>query len=228
MNLLFVFGFVVVCASSAADVVETQIIGEEEEDRMILDVFAKASYFSPYEPIWFFQWRTSKLEGIHPNLFDQTDPHVNSVSDMFQTLTIAFFRNTEGLATILRSVQDEEEAEPLTRALIVMKIMSDLGLIVGDRATGRGFDFVADGLRRAPVHTNEAHAMTFQMTLPRCRPAWESIKSIAAEHQMPATRLLQLVGTVGAELGTRWFFRTMGLTLFGSSSGESESEAVVV
>lgn len=199
---------------------------EEEEDMMILDVFSKASYFSPYNPIWFFQWRATKLERAHPNLFDHTDPHVNSVADMYRALTIALFRNTDGLTTVLRTIGDETEAEPLTRALIVMKIMSDLNLIVGDRATGRGFDFVADGLRRAPALTNEAHAMTFQMTLPRCRPAWESVKRIAAEHQMPTTRLLQLLGTVGAEMGTRWFLRTMGLTAFNLSPDDAEAVLV--
>jgi hypothetical protein len=100
--------------------------------------------------------------------------------------------------------------------------MSDLNLIVGDRATGRGFHFVADGLRRAPALTNGAQAMTFQMTLPRCRTAWESIKTIAADYQMPATRLLELLGTAGSEMGTRWFFRTMGLIAFNSSPNDAE------
>ena len=171
-----------------------------------------ASFFTPTNPSWFMQWRDRRLRNRFPELYALTDPFWYSTSDIFETLAHAYIRKSD-LPVIVSIIDNNAQLKHVIRALIVLPILSDLGLLIGDRGTGFQFSRIGAGLARLPAHTPEALSMTFQMSVTRCEPAWESLKAIADADIVGPTALAGMVGTVGSHIGAKWLYKILGLHL---------------
>jgi hypothetical protein len=174
--------------------------------------FETAAYFTPSDPSLFQQWRNERLQMAKPDLVPLTDPSKRSRKQIFSSLLMSIIDD----ATILHlreSCQPPASLEPVLRGIISLRILSDLGLLVGDAATGADFNWIAHGLASLPEQTPAAHAMTFSMAVVRCAPAWNTIKSIAADHEVPPANLSRAMGLLGSHLGARWLYRILGLNI---------------
>ena len=177
----------------------------------VVSTFSKASYFSPFNPAWFLEWRSEVLQTKRPDLFAETDPNSMSVREILEALTRALVDEALVLNVLEKSRQSHQK-EPVVRVLINLVILNGLELLVPSHSSRIGFfrlDEMFEGLRS---HSPLGHAMTFQMSITRCRSAWQSIKSIAAEHGMRPSHLAHLAGLVGSHSGARWLHRVIGLS----------------
>ena len=169
-----------------------------------------ARYFSPAEPSWFMDWRSSKLKERRPDLMQATDPFLHSVEQIRMELVTCFFDSND-LTSIITHLQPVQALVPVVRSIIILRMLGDLGLLVGDSATGGAFQRIADGIAHISHQSPTAHAMTFQLAITRCKPAGNSIKAIAEQHSMSPTKLAENVGLVGSVLGSRWLYKLLGL-----------------
>jgi hypothetical protein len=171
-----------------------------------------AEYFSPLNPDWFWDWHTKVLGTRKPDLAIETDPHFNKFDKVKQSIIELNFGH-DAMAYLSNLVLKPAAVEAVVRSVIVIRMLSDLGLLVGDGATGPHFQRIGRDLSTLPRHSPQAHSMTFQMSIVRCQPAWDSVKRIAEQHGVSPVKLAGKVGLIGSHLGTRWMYQIMGIRM---------------
>jgi hypothetical protein len=177
----------------------------------VVSTFSKAGYFSPFNPTWFLEWRSEVLQTRRPGLFAETDPNSRSVPEISEALTRALLEQALVLDVLQKSGQSHLK-EPVVRALINLVILNGLELLIPSHSSRIAFFRLNEMFEGLRSHSPPGHAMTFQMSIIRYRSAWQSIKSIAGEHDISPAHLAYLVGLVGSHSGARWLHRVIGLS----------------
>jgi hypothetical protein len=172
-------------------------------------LYEAGEYFSPANPEWFNEWRRTVLAPRRSDLFLQTGPphNLDSIKKLLDSLSF----DKEATAYLSKIAKTSNGIEAVKRSVFALRILADLGLLVGDSATGTHFEKTASSLANLRTHSSQAYAMTFQLSVTRCKPAWDSIKRIAAEHDVSPVNLAKAVGLFGARLGTRWLYTILGI-----------------
>lgn len=165
-----------------------------------------ATYVSPSSETLFSDW-LGKLEVSNPDLRAEIKEE-----DIEVSLEVLSSFLIPDIATRL-SPMKEPLRSALRRSMISLEVVSQLGLLAPIGGNFYVTRFFTRGSVVVSYFSETNLSMTLQMVLPRCRPAWESLKIIARDSSLDIRLLMDKVVRLAIKEQPDWYTKLFSALL---------------